>query len=138
MREGMGLYRGKSLDNGEWVEGNLLTAKDGAPDRDFAEILVKDKHGYGVMWYEVDMETIGQWTGLVDKNGVKVFEGDIVECWSEGVKAKGAVTQRIDGLWIIYPAWQENKMWGLCPNESGVADVEVIGNIHDKVVNKDG
>ena len=80
---------------------------------------------------QVDPATVGQFTGLVDRTGKKIFEGDVVEAWSQGVKAQGVVQKRIDGLWIIYPAYQKNIIWGLCPEESGETNVTVIGNIHD-------
>ena len=139
------LFKGKRLDNGEWLQGRSIIRfgfEDGSVEIYMAQngekiVTFEDEDEniiamHSGMFYKIDPETLCQWSGVKDKNGVEVFDGDIVECWSEGVKAKGTVTQRIDGLWIIYPAWQENKMWGLCTNESGVADVEVIGNIHDK------
>lgn len=81
--------------------------------------------------FVVYTDTLGQFTGLTDMSGKKIFEGDIIECWSEGVKARGTVQQNRGGLWIIYPAWQKHIMWGLCPNEDGSTDTEIIGNIHD-------
>ena len=72
-----------------------------------------------------------QYTGLKDKNGVKIYEGDIVSAWSEGICAKGVVTKRVDGLWIIKPSWQNNKLWGICPDKKGFSEVEVIGNIYE-------
>ena len=136
MRENMGLYHGKRSDNGKWVEGYFFETNtpvyrafiitnmsvditDGCTDiLDFNIV-------------EVDPETVGQFAGLTDKNGKKIFEGDIVDCWSEGINAQGVVQQRIDGLWIIYPAWQKSTFWGLCPSSDGSTSVEIIGNIHD-------
>ena len=81
--------------------------------------------------YEIDTDTLCQYTGLTDKNGRKIWENDIVQAWSEGSNAIGKVIRRVDGLYIMYPAYQKKEFWGLYPNKNGKTTVEVIGNIFD-------
>ena len=73
------LYRGKRADNGEWVYGNIVCTEDKAyilPD--IADFTYGD-NGNRIRigcFVEVMPETVGQWTGKVDINGIKIFDGD--------------------------------------------------------------
>lgn len=74
-----------------------------------------------------------QFTGMTDKNGVRIWKNDIVEAWSQGSRAIGTVKQRVDGLWIMSPAWQNHEFWELKPNSNGETTVEVLGNAFDNL-----
>ncbi|MDW8637051.1 YopX family protein [Streptococcus suis] len=73
-----------------------------------------------------------QSTGLFDKNGKEIFEGDIIVAMSQGVKAIGEVKRRIDGYWLMYPSWQHGELWHIVENvDTGETGVEIIGNIYE-------
>lgn len=67
------LFRGKRLDNGEWIEGYVMMH-----DHDKATIFRQNQGDGSLEGFEVDPETVCQSTGITDRNGVKIWEGDAV------------------------------------------------------------
>lgn len=124
-------FRGKRRLTGEWVYGFYVRYDEG-PEGVFHVI----QHSNG---YEDDIisETVGQYTGLKDKNGKEIYEGDVVRASSEGVWGIFEVKWRQEGLpcFILYPAFQKGEMWKLhgSKHKDGhyYDSVEVIGNIYE-------
>ena len=133
MREN--LFRGKIKDNGEWIEGYFaMTNPVDMPARHRkskavmfptdAEINWWEKYFYNAV--EVLPETVGQFTGLIDCYGEKIFEGDIVKGHNSLHKDRliYRVVYEANGFYYMD---EDDVSW----HPDNVEKVEVIGNIHD-------
>lgn len=71
-------FRGQRVDTGAWVFGNLVNVRDGNTSRYYPCIVISYNND-SFDWIEVIPETVSQFTGLLDKNGKEVYEGDIIK-----------------------------------------------------------
>ena len=114
------LFRGKSIDSGEWVYGVPVIAKDNIADKDMTVLVdnpneIVPREGLP-LFEQIDPETVGQYTGLKDENGVKIFEGDIIKC----------------GKYLLLVEWEDCTGYHPFNHYGCTADeCEVIGNVYD-------
>ena len=123
------LYRGARMGDGKFVYGSLVFVKENDKSENELPHIVISYGPDTFDWFEVDPETVGQFTGMTDKNGTKIFEGDIVRHIDTTRHVVEVVNSEVyfDTEILEFGLKESNELFHVQFND----EFEVIGNIHD-------
>lgn len=126
------LFRGKRIDNKEWVYGSFVNHTSSESMIIDEPYQTNSNELFAIVFWPVDPKTVGQYVDLVDEHGVKLFEGDIIKTKDD-----------MDPIYVIkwgggwnYPAFDTSPYIdcdcnGLSYLVNSGCDFEIIGNIYD-------
>ena len=126
------VVRGKSAKDGKWFTGQLLHFKSPVSKRELNIVVEGCEFDDSNEWFNIGRrakvvpETIGQYTGFTDKNGKKIFEGDIIRKTNEG-RHPQIFTANIHTNFRV----NEEVYYSPCDHFTESCEYEIIGNIHD-------
>ena len=111
-------FRGKRIDNGEWVYGTI-----------WSDYIIIEQYANGSIcmptFIKVDSSTVGQFTGLTDKNGKDIYEGDLVYCYDHPTNIESC-----SGDVFYEHGSYRIRNSALRLDDYGTVWTEIIGNIY--------
>ena len=118
------LFRGARVCDGQFVNGSLVEVNGECDSNESVPHIVISYGPDTFDWFEVDPETVGQYTGIDDREGEKIFEGDIFKIGAEN----NIYTVRFD--YGCFLAYEDDVQVGILA-ELSTMFIKKIGNIHD-------
>ena len=118
------LFRGARVCDGHFVNGSLVEVNGECDSNESVPHIVISYGPDTFDWFEVDPETVGQYTGIDDREGEKIFEGDIFKIGAEN----NIYTVRFD--YGCFLAYEDDVQVGILA-ELSTMFIKKIGNIHD-------
>ena len=123
------LFRGKRVDNGEWIDGWFLPGNERQSLHPCIFVYLPETQSFEC--FDIDIDTLGEYTGLTDRDGTRIFEGDIIGVVYNpnygGVAKKRIGTFKVgfeDGCYV----YEDGEGYFLFTESD---EIVVIGNIYD-------